>query len=164
MPTRFPRLPAVLVILTLCVALFAGLPQSGAANRVNKDVPEGMQAYQSPYYDLYSDLEPERVQEALLRMTRMAEEYHERTKEFSGIIRNKFPFYLFKNASDYYAAGGMAGSAGEVMVRGTEDKLHANAGGESTHSTWHIVQHHGVHQFPHQGIRRQLAPWPYAEC
>src|SRR3954451_20416958 len=97
------------------VVLFALCATLPAANRAAKDVPPGMQAYQSPYYDLYSDLEPERVQEAILRMTRMAEEYHERTKEFSGVIRNKFPFYLFTRPEDYYAAGGMAGSAGVFM-------------------------------------------------
>src|SRR3954454_20451769 len=90
------------------IALICALPLSGAPKTPNaKEVPAGLKAYQSPYYDVYSDLEPQRVQEAILRMTRMAEEYHERTKEFSGAIRTKFPFYLFEKGEDYYAAGGM---------------------------------------------------------
>jgi hypothetical protein len=151
-----PNRPLCRLLIT--VLFLAPLP-STAANRANKDVPDGMQAYQSPYYDLYSDLEPERVQEAILRMTRMAEEYHERTKEFSGVIRAKFPFYLFKNAADYYAAGGMAGSAGVFMVRGGEAKLMAIAGEKNTNTTWHIVQHEGFHQFAHAVIGGELPPW-----
>src|SRR6266498_3222907 len=85
------------------LAFLGVVPPTRAARPPRADIPTGMQAYQSPYYDLYSDLEPERVQEAILRMTRMAEEYHERTKEFSGVIRQKFPFYLFKDVADYYA-------------------------------------------------------------
>src|SRR2546430_1416753 len=116
MSIRTNRRASVLIGGIVVLALFVTCPLP-AAVRAGKDVPAGMQAYQSPYYDLYSDLEPERVQEALLRMTRMAEEYHERTKDFSGVIRTKFPFYLFKDGADYYAAGGMVGSAGVFMSR-----------------------------------------------
>ena len=69
-------------------------------------------------------------------MTRMAEEYHDRTKDFSGAIRQKFPFYLFREAQDYFDAGGLPGSAGVFMVRGDEAKLMAIAGEKSTNGTW----------------------------
>jgi hypothetical protein len=141
------------------IALLCSIPLSAAPNRNLKDVPEGLVAYESPYYEIYSDLEPERVQEAILRMTRMAEEYHERTKEFSGVIRQKFPFYLFKNSADYYAAGGMIGSAGVFMVSGGEAKLMAIAGAKNTGFTWHVVQHEGFHQFAHAVIGGQLPAW-----
>jgi hypothetical protein len=153
----YPRTGAFIAGVIL-FALCASRPLP-AANRALKDVPPGMQAYQSPYYDLYSDLEPERVQEAILRMTRMAEEYHERTKDFSGVIRQKFPFYLFKDAADYYAAGGMTGSAGVFMVRGSEAKLMAIAGSKNTNTTWHVVQHEGFHQFAHAVIGGELPVW-----
>ncbi|MDB5321611.1 MAG: hypothetical protein JWN40_3242 [Phycisphaerales bacterium] len=157
MPNRPHRRASILIASALFLTLLT-LPLF-AANRAPKDVPAGMEAYQSPYYDLYSDLEPERVQEALLRMTRMAEVYHDRTKEFSGVIRNKFPFYLFKSPADYYAAGGLPGSAGVFMVRGGEAKLMAIAGEKSTNTTWHIVQHEGFHQFAHAVIGGELPPW-----
>jgi hypothetical protein len=122
-------------------------------------VPAGLKAYQSPYYRVYSDLEEERVNEALLRMTRMAEEYHERTREFSGVIREKFPFYLFKEANDYFQAGGMPGSAGVFMVDGDGARLMAIAGKETGGFTWHVVQHEGFHQFAHAVIGGELPTW-----
>jgi hypothetical protein len=146
--------------LVVLLALFISASLHAAPNRGgNQDIPAGMQAYQSPYYDIYTDLEPERAQEAILRMTRMAEEYHERTKDFSGVIRNKFPFFLFKNAADYYSAGGMAGSAGVFMVRGNDARLMAIAGEKSTNGTWHVVQHEGFHQFAHAVIGGDLPSW-----
>jgi hypothetical protein len=151
-----PRIVLALVLLVLTLSI---PPATHAARPARNDATAGLQQYASPYYDLYSDLEPERVQEALLRMTRMAEEYHERTKEFSGSIRQKFPFYLFKNSADYYAAGGMAGSAGVFMVSNGEAKLMAIAGEKSTGTTWHVVQHEGFHQFAHAVIGGQLPVW-----
>jgi len=71
-------------ILLVGVALLASLPAAGAPRNAaaggENEMPAGMRAYPSPYYVIYSDLEPERVQEAILRMTRMAEEYHEQLK------------------------------------------------------------------------------------
>ena len=150
----------VVVALTL-VAMLGGDRALAAGPRggQNQDLPDGMVQYQSPYYVIYSDIEPERVQEAILRMTRMAEEYHERTKEFSGVINVKFPFYLFKNAADYYSAGGMAGSAGVFMVSGGEAKLMAIAGEKNSGFTWHVVQHEGFHQFAHAVIGGDLPAW-----
>src|SRR4051812_25497207 len=131
----------VVGLLLLIVSLN---PARAADRRARNDASSGsMQQYPSPYYDIYSDLEPDRVQEAVLRMTRMAEEYHERTKEFSGAINQKFPFYLFRNPQDYLDAGGLPGSGGVFMVRGGEAKLMAIAGEKSTNGTWHTVQHEG---------------------
>ena len=84
-----------------------------------------MKKYESKYYVIYTDLGEDGAKETSLRMTRMAEEYYNRTKEFSGRINKKFPFYLFKKPEDYYAAGGLPGSAGVFM--GGADKLMAIA-------------------------------------
>jgi len=151
-------------VLVMGVALLASLPALAAPRNApvaadGTEMPAGMRAYPSPYYVIYSDLEPERVQEAILRMTRMAEEYHDRTKEFSGVIRQKFPFYLFKRGEDYYAAGGMTGSAGVFMVRGDDAKLMAIAGERNSSSTWHVIQHEGFHQFAHAVIGGNLPAW-----
>jgi hypothetical protein len=147
----------------LCGIVFAaamacgGLCGPAAAQGVAE--PAGMKTYPSPYYIVHSDLDQDRVNEALLRMTRMAEEYHERTKEFSGVIRTKFPFFLFKRAEDYYAAGAPLGSAGVFMVRGNDARLMAIAGDDTGKSIWHVVQHEGFHQFAHAVIGGELPVW-----
>jgi hypothetical protein len=88
-------------------------------------------------------------------MTKMAEEYHERTRAFSGIISQRLPFLLFKNLSDYRAAGGMPGSAGVF----DGEKLMAVAGDKVSGRTWHVVQHEGFHQFAHAVIRGDIPMW-----
>lgn len=159
---RSARRAGVWIALVAALALYcaqpfatSGAPRGGSRN----DMPAGMVAYPSPYYEIYSDLEKERVQEAILRMTRMAEEYHDRTREFSGAIRQRFPFYLFRNREDYYAAGAMAGSAGVFMVRDGEARLMAIAGEKSTNGTWHVIQHEGFHQFAYAVIGGNLPAW-----
>src|SRR5947208_2424473 len=79
-------------------------------------LPKSIRSLPTPYYSLYTDLPPEAAQEAGLRMTRMAEEYHERTRGFSGSVTQRLPFYLFTDNQDYVASGGPRGSAG-VYIR-----------------------------------------------
>jgi hypothetical protein len=158
----FPRLNRRLATLLITLGLlnFAPpLPAAAPNRQTDSQTDASLTHYTSPYYDVYSDLEPERVQEAILRMTRMAEEYHARTSEFSGVIRTKFPFYLFKSPEDYYAAGGLPGSAGVFMVRGGEAKLMAIAGEKNSSFTWHVVQHEGFHQFANAVIGGDLPAW-----
>jgi hypothetical protein len=88
-------------------------------------------------------------------MTKMAEEYHQRTADFSGVITKKLPFYLFKNANDYYDAGGHPGSGGVFNGK----SLMAIAGEKATGGTWQVVQHEGLHQFAHAVIGGQLPTW-----
>src|SRR5687768_3172257 len=71
--------------------------------------------YETSYYIIHTDLEGDDVREAAIRMTKMFEEYRERTRAFSGQARKKLPFYLFRKAEDYYPAGGIPGSAGVFM-------------------------------------------------
>ena len=56
------------------------------------------------------------AREAAIRMTKMAEVYHDRTQDFSGQIRTKLPFYLFKTEEEYLGAGGMRGTAGVFKI------------------------------------------------
>jgi len=102
-----------------------------------------LQRYETKYYILFTDVPREQAQEVAVRMTKMAEEYHDRTRDFSGVIRNKFPFYLYVHKEDYIAAGGLAGSSG--LFAG--DSLYAVAGEQLSDRTWHVVQHEGFHQF-----------------
>jgi len=117
-----------------------------------------LKVVQTPYYVMHTDLPPEAVREASLRMSRMAEEYYERTKEFSGRVSQRLPFYLFAEAEDYYRAGGAPGSAGVYMRRGNDKKLMAIAGREVSATTWHVIQHEGFHQFADATIG-ELPAW-----
>jgi Protein of unknown function (DUF1570) len=115
--------------------------------------------YDTKYYTIYTDIDPDQEKEAAIRMTKMAEEYHARTKGFSGEIHSKFPFYLYKSSAEYYAAGGLPGSAGVFMSIGSGGKLMAIAGQNSARQTWHTVQHEGFHQFAHAVIGGDIPTW-----
>lgn len=114
-----------------------------------------LKRYESKYYILYSDLAAEVVDEAEHRITVMAEEYHQRTKGFAGQITKKLPFYLFKDPSDYYAAGGLQGSAG--VFNG--EKLMAIGNADLGLDVWHVIQHEGFHQFVHAVIGGAIPIW-----
>jgi hypothetical protein len=152
MPASSRARAAFPLILLACCALPAA---------AQDNIPSHLKHFETPYYDIYSDLDPDRVKEAALRMTRMAEEYHARTAEFSGAIRSRFPFLLFKRPEDYYAAGAPPGSAGVYTYSGGNGRLMAIAAGEDSAGafTWHVVQHEGFHQFAHMVIRGQLPVW-----
>ncbi len=116
--------------------------------------------YESRYYTIYTDLDADVEREAAARMTRMAEEYHDRTRGFAGQIRQKFPFYLYRNEADYLAAGGLPGTAGVFMGSSSGGgKLMAVAGQRIDARTWHVVQHEGFHQFAHAVIGGDIPSW-----
>lgn len=129
---------------------------SGAGRIVTPDIDNpNLKRYESKYYVIHTDLAGDDVRETILRMTKMAEEYYERTRDFSGVINTRLPFLMFSSKKDYYAAGGMPGSAGVFMG----DRLMAIAGNDVGGQTWHIVQHEGFHQFAHAVIRGDLPVW-----
>src|SRR5581483_10129912 len=104
---------------------------------------QGLAVYDTPYYVIHTDINPTDAREAAIRMTKMAEEYLRRTKSFSGPIRHKLPFYLYRTEEEYRAAGGIKGSAGLFDC----NELLAIAGEHPDANTWHTVQHEGFHQF-----------------
>jgi hypothetical protein len=114
----------------------------------------------SQYYTIYTDVTGDDVKEAVIRMTKMAEEYNERTRKlFKGRIGSRLPFYLYAKSDDYYKAGGMKGSAGVfngeclmAMVMPTKD-------GRVGPATWHVVQHEGFHQFVKSVIGGEIPIW-----
>lgn len=145
------------------VALGQRAPAQQQKSTVGKAVdgsplPTAVKTFETKYYTMYTDLVADEAQEATLRMTRMAEEYYERTKSFSGKMNQRLPFYLFRDRNDYYAAGGIQGSGGVYMVRGNDKRLMAIAGKETNANTWHTVQHEGFHQFADATIG-QMPPW-----
>ncbi|MDQ3440250.1 MAG: hypothetical protein M3478_07860, partial [Planctomycetota bacterium] len=125
---------------------------------VSGQTKPALRAYETRYYTIHTDLGRDAAREAELRMTRMAEEYRRRTSDFSGEIRKKLPFYLFKREADYHAAGGTPNTAGEYNPNTLT--LMAFAGDDGPNlQTWHAVQHEGFHQFADQVIGRGLPIW-----
>ena len=139
---------AMMALLVTCNTAWAQEPSS-------QKLPADLKLYETRYYRVYTDIAPEQAKEACIRMTKMAEEYHVRTAEFAGDIRVKLPFYLFKSADEYYAAGGLAKTAG--VFNGS--RLMAMADPRVGKQVWHIVQHEGFHQFVHAVIGGEIPIW-----
>jgi hypothetical protein len=114
-----------------------------------------LKEHSTRYYVIHTDLDEDVVREATLRITKMAEEYARRTKAFSGKITSRLPFYLFRHAEDYHAAGGLPGSVGVF----TGKKLMAVAGEQVTERTWKTIQHEGFHQFVRAVITGDIPVW-----
>jgi hypothetical protein len=138
------------VLLCVLAPAFGALRPAGP-----QQTSGGLKTYSTQYYVFRTDLDTDDTKEAIIRMTKMVEEYHNRTSEFSGTIREKLPFTLFKDREDYYAAGGLPGSAGVFTGRA----LLAIAGEHTDARTWHVVQHEGFHQFAAAVIRGELPTW-----
>jgi hypothetical protein len=129
-----------------------------AASAAAQTKPADLRTYETGYYVIHTDLGRDVAREAELRLTRMAEEYRRRTSEFSGEIRKKLPFYLFKTEAAYHAAGGTPNTAGEYNPN--TYTLMAFAGDDGPNlQTWHAVQHEGFHQFADQVIGKGLPIW-----
>ncbi|MFH1745684.1 MAG: DUF1570 domain-containing protein [Planctomycetota bacterium] len=111
--------------------------------------------YDTRYYVLRTDLSAKGVQEISRHVTKMAEEFHQRTRGFAGAVQERLPIHVFQHAEDYYAAGGMPGTAG--VFNGT--RLMLVAGEELSARSWHVIQHEAFHQFALAAIGRQLPPW-----
>lgn len=129
------------------VAVFMGVCSSTALGE--------MRTYPTASYIIYSDLPEAAVTEVAVRITLVAKEYDRLTKAFAGSVVGKLPFYLFRKAEDYYAAGGPPNSSGVY----TGERLMAIAGDVITEDTWRIVQHEGFHQFVHARIAGNIPIW-----
>ena len=125
------------------------------------DLPADLKTYNPPgFYVLHSDVPRLMLEQIWLRMNFAAGAYQRRLHGiFGGAVTAKQPFYLFKNYPEYYAAGGLPGSAGEFYVGYSGQRLMAMAGHEISHQVWHIIQHEGFHQFTFAFLGRMLPPW-----
>jgi hypothetical protein len=121
---------ATILLLTFIVSTYAIAQQP-------------MQRFETKYYILYTDVPRDQALEAAVRMTKMAEEYHTRTRDFSGAVRFKFPFYLYLTREEYNNDGGREGTDGVF----DGEKLRAFGGQKLNNRTWHVIQHEGFHQF-----------------
>ncbi len=155
---RVPHPSASLIVNSLfdVIALFALLIP---ASRTLAAEP-ALKTYDSTYYTIHTDLPEIEAREAQVRMTRMVEEYRTRTEGFAGSIKGKLPFYLYANADDYSAAGGLKNSAG----RYDGEKLMAltlrREDGLISLATWHVVQHEAFHQFADAAIEAKGGELP----
>jgi hypothetical protein len=139
------------VVLLLSASLTHGKYANGP--KIPPQVLAKLKTYKSPYYTVYSDLEPEKVELAIARLTSVAEEYHERTRGFGGKITQRLPFFLITSAEDYRAAGGEA--AGCTWA----DRLMAHPTKATEKELWHVIQHEAFHQFAHTVISEDLPGW-----
>jgi hypothetical protein len=118
-----------------------------------------LKTYETKYYVIHTDLPPSEAREAQVRMTRMAEEYQSRTAGFAGQIKDRLPFYLYKDPADYARAGGVENSAGIFDGERLVGLTLRRADGVISLATWHVVQHEGFHQFAHAVIGGELPMW-----
>jgi hypothetical protein len=140
-------------IVTLALSLITLIPLPARAENGGK---VSMPSYETRYYTIYTDLPPQRVREAELRTNKMVELYQERTKDFSGSIHQRLPFYLFTKEQDYLDAGGIEGSSG---VFDNSSQVLMAVAVEKSSETWYTVQHEGFHQFAHAVIGGELPVW-----
>ena len=150
------KLSAAAVVMSI-TSFLASSWAAGAKPAKPGASPAKLKAYPSRYYVIHTDLGDEVAAEASARMTAMAEEYHERTRGFAGMIRHRLPFYLFGRAADYRAAGGLPASAGQSD--GRRRVLMALAGKRPSLSLWHTIQHEGFHQFVDLAIGGRVPIW-----
>ena len=151
------KLSVAVVVVCMTAAGAAGWAAKDKGAKSDAPPAQRLKAYQSRYYVIYTDLGDEVAAQASLRMAAMAEEYHRRTSDFAGVIRNRLPFYLFSRAEDYHAAGGLPGSGGQY--NGGRRVLMALAGRHPSASLWHTVQHEGFHQFADMVIGGHMPIW-----
>ncbi len=144
--------------LLLCSPLLADPPPPQA--RISATVPSPLpdpqtlgvklKRYDAGAYIIYTDLPPDDAREAVLRMTRMAEEYKAGTRAlFSRPIPHPLPFYLFSKPADYYKA------SNRPVLPDLDEAGAANIGSR----TWRVVQHEGFHQYADAAGRADMPTW-----
>jgi hypothetical protein len=141
-------------VLIVIVFTLLRCSATGAQTKPAQAKPNDLRTYDTRYYVIHTDLGRDAAREAEVRLTRMAEEYHRRTRGFSGEITKKLPFYLFEKEADYHAAGGEPNTAGAYDPN--TQTLMAFTGGQANLATWYTVQHEGFHQFADQVIGRGM--------
>lgn len=153
---RHLSLPCLAAMLLLGLAASASAQEAPAGKIPDK---AALRSFTTPYYMMHTDLDDEGAREAWIRITKMFETYKRRTAGFSGDIRGRFPFFLYKHKAHYYNDGGPPGSGGVFIRFGNQSKLMVIAGEKPDADTWHTVQHEGFHQFAAAVIRGDLPVW-----
>ena len=120
-------------------------------------MPAELRRYETPYYVVYTDLEPPVAAEAVVRLKVLAEFYRARTRELGVAvrIRQRLPVYLFRNRADYLATGAPPESAGAFLG----DRLVAAATDRAGGPAWNVIQHEAFHQFAAASKGPELPGW-----
>ncbi len=112
----------------------------------------------TPRYLIRTDIEDKWVlREAEARMTSLAREYDHRIRDFGRRVKRRLPLYMFTDADDYHAAGGMEGSSG--MYNGRALLALADPIRLRTRRIWHILQHEAWHQYVHTVVGTRMPIW-----
>lgn len=148
---RFPR--QATLILWAGILLSASWPAC-AWGAVGAPRLPGMKKYVGRYHLVYTDLPMEQVLESVARINAMAEQYHQRTKGFSGKITKKMPFYLYGQYVNYQRSLGGALSRSVGVYTGRDLRATADTKTFPWETIWHVIQHEGFHQFVHIVIDR----------
>lgn len=159
MTTRNPgwigRWPGLLVA-AIAVVLFLGAAPPAAAQAWRQK----LKPYKSRFYDVRTDLTGDNLREAMLRADLMVREYAGRTRGFARQLNERLQLFLFTDPNDYYAAGGVRGSAGVYVMEGDGDKkLMVIAGPKLDDNVWSTLQHEGFHQFVQAVMGKGIPMW-----
>ncbi len=138
---------ALIVAAQADVAL-AGMRQGP---KIPPEVMAKLKQYDSPYYTIYSDLDPAKMPLIIARMTSVAQIYNERTKFLGGVVKSKFQLYIIGDPELYKAAGG------EAYGVSFADRLMGLV--SVPDEFWHVVQHEAWHQFLHNAASDRLPGW-----
>ena len=114
--------------------------------------------YDTPYYVIHTDLDPDALREAKARLVPLAETYYKAVQPFAGgkKVTKKFQFYLFSKEEDFHASGGPPQGKG---VFNGQEVLAFMPQGEWANEGWKNLQHECLHQFVHVFVCDNLPPW-----
>jgi hypothetical protein len=114
----------------------------------------GIRDYDSPYYTLRSDVDPNEAHEFLVRMTVAVEAYHETTKAFGGDLRSKLKAFLYTREKDFIDSGGTPGNG---MTTGS-GHMSVLVDPNSAHLGWSGIMRWGFYQFS-RSARFAIPDW-----
>lgn len=137
----------------LSLALAGAVLSAAQAARAQAPKPP-VRTYDSPYYVIHTDLDPNAVPEIAAHLTAMGEAYYERTRPFAGEVTSKFQFTLLQLESDFLASGGLAGNT--VTPLGTR----LLAWGKTLEQVpWYGIQSMGFEQFARRSGVGRIPQW-----
>lgn len=110
---------------------------------------------QTPCYRIHGDAPEHVIQEAALRLEKMADVYRTGAAGASDQPDGRLPVFLLLDERDFLAAGGTRDSAG--LYRGGVLIALAEPGQEA--QIWRVLQHEGFHQFAERAFPEPLPIW-----
>lgn len=156
MPTRFARLPLLLIRLFVAAAC--------AAPAVAED--GGYVSFNARFYDVTTNLPREEARSIADHMDKVFREYARRLSKagFRVPANRRMNLLLFKDRPSYVSKLAeydvpAQGTGGIFFVRSGMSGLATWAGGNNRARMYQVLQHEGFHQFAYMSIGRQLPTW-----